>query len=149
MCFQIPLADGRVVYMKKPESNLYSVVWVSSEKFLTIWDKKQKNDINTTLKKYKGVEDIFNQSIIYHVDYIYGGIVNFKRGLSPKYISFMIQKFPLWLRETIYSILPTCKIFRFDDGITRASWLINNGAQSFPIACSPAQALELTRFAGA
>lgn len=149
MCFQIPLADGRVVYMKKPESNLYSVVWVYSEKFLTIWDENQKNDINTTLKKYKNVEEIFNQSIIYPVNYIYGGIVNLKRGLSPKCISFMIQKFPFWIRKTIYSIFPTRKVFRFDDGITRATWLINNGAQSFPIACSSAQALELTRLAGA
>ena len=111
--------------------------------------KEKKNDFHTTSKKYKDVDNIFNKSIIYPVDYIHGGIVNIKRGLSPKCISFMIQNFPLAIRKIIYDIFPTRKIFRFNDGITRATWLINNGAQSFPIACSPAQALELTHLAGA
>lgn len=149
MFFEIPLFDGRIAYMKKPEKDLYSVVWVSTEKFLAIWDKKQKNDIYTTQKKYNDVKDIFNKSSICAVDYIYGGIVNLKRGLSPELTSFMIKNFSPSVRNLIYKIFPTHKIFRFDDGITRATWLINNGAQSFPVCCSPSQRLELAQLAGA
>lgn len=149
MFFEIPLLDGRIAYMKKPEKDFYCVVWVSTERFLTIWDKNQKNDTHTTQKKYNEVDDIFKKSSISPVDYIHGGIVNLKRGISSQVTSFMIKNFCPSVRNIIYKIFPTQKVFRFDDGITRTTWLINNGAQYFPVCCSPSQRLELTQLAGA
>lgn len=148
MCFEIPLLDGRVVYMKRPESDLYAVVWVSAEKFLKIWEPRQKNDIIRTCEKYEDIELCFAQSMTYPVHFIDGDIIKLKCGLSEKFFSFLIHNFPLSIRKIIYGILPHYKVFRFDDGITRATWLINNGAQFFPIACSPSQSSELAQLAG-
>lgn len=145
MRFEIPLADGRTVYMKDPGSALYAVVWVSSEKFLKIWDSSQKNDVARTQKKYPDIELCFAQSAHYPVHFIDGGIVRLQPALIAKINLFLIRNnYPVSFREKLAVFFKYGKrVFRFNDGITRATWLINNEAQSFPVACSPCQAEEL------
>lgn len=150
MSLEIILSDGRVVYMRPPESDAYAVVWVSATKFVSIWHARQKNDITRTREKYPAIETCFAQSAVYPVPYIHGGFYPYKPSMVANLCSLIMTcKIPLPIRKQLKKYSQPCKLFLFVGGITRAMWLINNGAQSFPIACSPCEASELMQLAGA
>lgn len=113
MVFEIPLLDGRIVYMQGKESEFESIVFVSASKFFSIWHNSQKLDQVVTAQKYPEAESAFLESKKYPVPIVSAGIFDYD------------QKGYMQVKLT--------------DGITRTSWLIDNKAQSFPLACSRSQ----------
>lgn len=113
MIFEIPLLDGRIVYMQGEESDIESIIFVPASNFYSIWHDSQKLDKAVTAKKYSEAEKAFLKSRQYPVPVVFAGIFDYD------------QKGYLQIK--------------LDDGITRTSWLIKNYAQSFPLACSRSQ----------
>lgn len=67
MRFKIPLPNGRTVFMNDDMSKLRIIVWVSTKKFLQLWDTYQQNDTVVTNTKYPYAETCFAQSERYPV----------------------------------------------------------------------------------
>lgn len=110
MLFEIPLADGRIVYMDGAENGVYSIVWVCPQKFYALWHDSQRLDIKGTRKKYHHAEAVFKNCINSPVEMFSAGIFDYEND-------------------------GTLKI-KLNDGITRTTWLLNNNAHCFPLLCS-------------
>ncbi len=112
MIFEIPLANGKIVYMKGEESEFYSIVVVDTDKFLKFWDPDEsKVHLPKDAPKYVNASLAFEQSREYPVPLSeVGG--------------------PLVYKEPEMN-------FRMVDGTTRLQYLIDNGVSKFPVYIPP------------
>lgn len=127
MLFEIPLADGSVVYMEGSDSSVETVVCVSTEKFWKIWRPSLRDDRGPSTeyaKKYAKVSACFNQSHLIPVALPeVGDLINYEKG-NPTLTLGMV------------------------DGATRIQWLFDHGAASFPVLSSHIGAPLLSAIAG-
>lgn len=113
MRFEIPIADGRMAYMTGDEDSSTAIVWVPADIFSKLWHPSQKFDVVRTQERYPDAENAFQNSAQYPVPVAIASIYDYD-GHS---------------RASI----------KLDNGITRTTWLLDHGACSFPVACSPSQ----------
>ena len=105
----IELHTGKIVYMYGDENEYFSLVWISSKRLMEIWHPSQRDDHLTTRKKMPGAAACFAQSEEWPVP-----LANVSIG------EYDIGK----------------RSLKFNDGITRISWLIENGVKCIPLLCS-------------
>ncbi len=127
MTFDIPLEDGRIVHMYcdfSYPSKYYDFVWVDAQKFRKIWGDKENHQDETQWKAWKYYPEA-------------------ERAFSNS------KQYPVPLAKAGTPFDPKDNKMHFVDGTTRTTWLLINGAKSFPIACSPEDVPIFKSLAGA
>ena len=105
----IDLKTERTVYMYGNENESYSLVWISSKRLMEIWHPSQRDDYLRTRQKMHGAAACFEQC----------------------------EEWPVLLANVSIGEFDIGKrSLKFNDGITRTSWLIEQGVKSIPLLCT-------------
>lgn len=152
MSFEIPLMDGRTVYMC--ESSLvnaesHEIVWIPAELFKKIWkdepyckeSPEQWVDIEHHKKKYANTDEHFRKGLSSPVPLADVSVYLYPVNVAAKFINRRPRPIRFFYDLKIamhrkFNIGRQYCILCFNDGMTRTMWLLNNGATSFPLACS-------------
>lgn len=157
LVYQVPLSQGRMVYMRVDRTNYRNaertVVMVDATRFLDLW-RVDPCDVHGDVAR-QGPET-------WPTDYKYHYAADgFKEGLGNPVplaeVGCSMSNVMRTMRETrwLFFRRPTGTRYwtfpyvTFTNGVTRTIWLLSNGAEIFPVEVPTAEAELLQRHAGA
>ncbi len=152
MSFEIPLMDGRTVYMcesSRVNAKFHRIVWISADCFRKIWkdepfcqeSPEQWADIEHRQKKYADADENFRKGASSPVPLADVSVYLYPVNIAPRFINSRPKHVRLFydlkcFLHQRFNIGRQYCILCFNDGMTRTMWLLNNGVTRFPLACS-------------